>query len=75
MYDKYDRQEMNLRVLGEYQLLRTDPFGHWIVADSKGKPIKEITSVYTGVAEAKLALEDFLRKQETKNAKRVKHDS
>ena len=55
----FDNYEENTRVMGEFTILRTNPYGFWEIRDSKGRPAKGIESSYTTAQAAAKALQSL----------------
>lgn len=51
----YDKQDMNFRSYKGYSILRTDPFGLWVIKDESGKLLTD--EKYTMVTMAKAVID------------------
>lgn len=57
MFDDYADSK---RLYKTYTLQRTDPYGMWIVLDSKGREVQAIAGSFTSPQDAAKALDNYL---------------
>lgn len=63
----YDEHENSIRVLGEYKLVRTDPFNFWKIEALSGKTPSELSGIsFTNTREASVFLKTYLEREGSK---------
>lgn len=59
----FDRYDENNRVIGDYVITRTDPYGFWEIKDNKGRLVKGIESSFTSAQAGAKALQNLLNRK------------
>lgn len=57
---EFDTYEENLRVLSGYKIVRTNPYGHWIILNEKDKKVSSIDGTFTNPQTAASALKNYI---------------
>lgn len=63
---EFDSYEDSRRSFREHTLQRTDPYGLWVILDTKGRLVKGIDGSFTNVQDAAKALDNHLNKNPKK---------
>lgn len=65
---QFDEYEENFRRLGNFTLVRTNPFGFWVIKPDKGRVPKELDCSFTSAQLAGRAVLDYMNKRDKEKA-------